>query len=87
MNQVEALLGEEIFEPGRVILVRETLEDLAVDEAIESLGQGISGDSKARLKVVELGDAQESIADDEKAPPFADNVEGASDGAMHPLEA
>jgi hypothetical protein len=33
-EKVAALLGEAIFGSGRVILVRDTLEDLVVDEVI-----------------------------------------------------
>ena len=47
----------------------------------------VAGDAEAFLEVVEAGDAEEGVADDEQTPPFADPLEALADGAVHVPEA
>jgi hypothetical protein len=59
------------------------LEDAAVDQVLEARGQHVAGDAQPALPLVEPGDPQERVADDQQRPPLAHHVEGAGDRARH----
>jgi hypothetical protein len=70
-----------------VIGVGDPLEDSAVDEVVQALGEDVTGDPEPRLEVVEAGHAEEGIPDDEQAPPLPYDVEALGDRAGHVLKA
>ena len=70
-----------------MILVGDALEDPALDQAVQPLGEDVAGDAQARLKIVEAGHAQEGIPDDQQTPPLAHDVEALGDRARNVLEA
>jgi hypothetical protein len=69
-----------------MVLVRNALEDSVVDEAVQALGEDVTGDAEAGLEVIEASHAEQGIPDDEQAPPLPHDVEALSDRARHPLE-
>jgi uncharacterized protein (TIGR00369 family) len=70
-----------------VILVRDTPQDLGVDQAVQALGEDVAGDAEAGLEVVETPHAEEGVPDDEQTPPLAHHVEALGDRAADVLEA
>src|SRR4029077_107748 len=54
VEEVAALLRQAVFVSGRMVLVRDTVEDLVVNQVIQTLGQNVTGDGEPGLKVVEL---------------------------------
>jgi len=85
--QVAALGGEPVFRARRVIGVGDPLEDFVVDEVVQTLGEDVTGDSEAGLKIIEARDAEEGVPDDEQAPPFPYEFQALSDRAVHVLKA
>ena len=73
--------------PGRMLGVRHPGQHSRFDERVEPVIQDVSGDPEAALQVVEPGDAEKRVADDEHAPPLPDDLEALGDGAVHPGEA
>jgi hypothetical protein len=53
----------------------------------ESLVQDISRNAQPLLELVEAGNAQEDVTQDQHRPPLADHFEALRDGAMHLGEA
>src|SRR5260370_1212974 len=73
--QVAALVGEPVLRTWRMVLVGGSLEDPVVHQVGQPPGKNVAGDAQARLEVVEAGHAEESVPDDEQAPPFTYYVE------------
>jgi len=69
-----------------VILIGDALQDVVVDQVVEPLVQDVSRDPETGLEVVEAGDTQEGVANDEQAPPFAHYLQALGDRAVHLLE-
>jgi diaminopropionate ammonia-lyase len=85
--EIAALAGEPVFRARRVIGVRHPLEDVAVDEVVQPLGEDVAGDPEPDLEVIEAGHAEEGVPDDEQAPPFPHDIEALGDRAVHVLKA
>lgn len=73
--QVAALIGEPVLRARRMVLVGDALEDPAAHQVVQSPGKDVAGDAQACLELIEAGHAEESVPDDEQAPPFAYHVE------------
>ena len=50
------------------------------------VGQDVAGDAEPLLELLEAGDAEEGVAQDQQRPPLADHLERAGDRAVHLLE-
>jgi hypothetical protein len=70
-----------------VIGVGDAFQDVALDQVIQALGQDVAGDPEAGLEIVETGHAEESVPDDEQAPPLPYDIEAVGNRAGHVLEA
>jgi hypothetical protein len=70
-----------------MVLVRNALEDSVVDEAVQALGEDVTGDAEAGLEVIEACHAEERVPDDEQAPPLPHDVQALGDRAGDVLEA
>ena len=55
--EIAALAGEPVLRPRRVLGVSHPLEDPAVDEVVQPLGQDVAGDPEPGLEVIEAGHA------------------------------
>jgi hypothetical protein len=86
IEQILALGGQQVFIPGRVVLIAMGLENPGGHEAIESLGEDVPSDPEIFLPVVKPPHAQERITKDQEAPPVADDVESIGDRAVQVLE-
>jgi len=64
-------------------------EEPVSGELAEAIGEDVAGDAGASLELGERSCPVHRVADDEKAPPVADEVERAGDGAVGvgPIEA
>jgi len=63
------------------------LQDAGGDQRLEAPAQHVAGDAEAGLERLEAAQAAEGVADDQQAPPLADNLEGLGDGAFPIVEA
>ena len=70
-----------------MLVVGHPLEDAFVDEVGEALVEHVAGDAEAFLEVVETCHAHEGVANDQQAPPLADDLQALADGAVHLPEA
>jgi hypothetical protein len=62
--------------------VRDAHEHVRLDEPAQPFLEDVPRDAEATLKVVEAGDAEERVAEDEHAPPLAHDLEALCDGAV-----
>ena len=85
--QVAALFGEDVVEARRTLAVGDPLEHALVDEVGEPLVEDVAGDAKSFLELVEPCHTHEGVADDQQAPPLADDLQALADGAVHLPEA
>ena len=85
--EIAALAGEPVLRARRMLGVSRPLEDSAVDQVVQPLGEDVPGDAEPGLEVIEAGYAEEGVPDDEQAPPFAHHVEALGDRAGHVLKA
>ena len=85
--QVPALGGEPVVGAGRVVAVGNLRQDARLDQPGEALVEDVAGDPQALLELVEAGDAEEGVADDQQRPPLADHLEALGHGAVHVGEA
>ena len=83
-REVGALAGEDVLVAGRVRLVLTPFEDAGFHERVEARTEHVAGDAEAPLPLVEAGDAQERVAQDQQRPPLADHLERLRDRAGHP---
>lgn len=81
--QVAALFREDVVEAGRALAVGDPFEDALVDEMGQSLVEHVAGDAQSFLELVETCDTHEGVADDQQAPPLADDLQALADGAVH----
>jgi hypothetical protein len=81
--QIAALFREDVVEARRMFVVGNPLEHALVDQVGEPLGEHIAGDTEALLELVETCHAQKGVADDQQAPPLADDFEALADRAVH----
>ncbi len=87
MPEIAALAREPIFRARRVIGVSHPLEDFAVNEVVQPLGEDVAGDPEAGLEVIEASHPEEGVPHDEQAPPFPHDIEALGDRAGHVLKA
>ena len=71
--------GEPVLGPGRPLLVLHALQYARVDQALEPLAEDVSGQPQALPKVVEAGQAEKGIPDDEQGPSLTEDLQRASD--------
>ena len=71
----------------RPLAVDALLEQAALDQAVQPPRQNVGRDVEALLKLVEPRQALEGVPQQQDAPPFADSVEAARDGARPCFEA
>ena len=70
-----------------MVLVGDAFEDSVVDQVVQALGENVAGDTQAGLEVIEAPYAEESIPDDEQAPPLPNDIQALGDRAGDVLEA
>ncbi len=85
--EIAAALGQYVFIARRAFAVAALLQDARLDQRSKAPRQHIGRDTQAFLELVEARQPVQGIADDQHAPPFADPLEAASDGALHFPEA
>src|SRR3954447_10097883 len=81
-----ALLGVDEVGPVAGLVVRLALHHARLDQRVEPDRQPVAGDAEALGPVLEPGDAEEGVAQDQQRPPLADHLEGTGDRAVHVLE-
>jgi len=79
MPQIATFVRQSVVRARRVVLIGHALEDACLHEVVEAVGEDVAGDPEAGLEIVEPGDAEERVAHDEEAPPFADDFEALRD--------
>jgi hypothetical protein len=57
-----------------------------LDKRVQAHGQHVAGDAEPLLELIEAGDPQEGVAQDQQCPPLADHLERAGDRAVHLFE-
>jgi hypothetical protein len=77
---------EDVVVPLAGLVVGAAFEDAGLHQRVEPAGQHVAGDAEAFTEVVEAGDAQEGVAQDEQGPPLADHLQRPGDRAVHVLE-
>ena len=65
----------------------ETVRDPELDEPGQPLLEDVAGNPESSLEVVETGDAQEEVPDDQHAPPLAHDLQALGHRAVHVGEA
>jgi len=70
-----------------VLRVGDFLQHVCLNEAGETLLEDVSRNPESPLEIVEAADAQEGVADDEHAPPLADDFQALRHRAVHLGEA
>ncbi len=83
-KQVLAALGEEILLAAFPVAPA-LHQDVVFDEHGQPRGQGLPGDAEPALEFLELPDAEEGFADDEKGPGVQNDLHRLADRAM-PLD-
>ncbi len=81
--QVTSLVSEPVVVAGRMFAVRNLGQDACLHQMAEAMVQDVAGDSQAGLEIVEAGDPQEHIAQDEHRPPFAHHLQALGHRAPH----
>jgi len=69
-----------------MVLVADAFENSVVNQVVQALGEDVAGNAEASLEVIEAGHAEESIPDDEQAPPLPHDVEAVRDRTGDILE-
>jgi len=81
-----ALVGEDVVVTAPRLVVAAAFEHAVADEGVEPLGQDVAGNAEPCLELLEAGDAEERVAEDQQRPPLADHLEGPGDRAVHVFE-
>ena len=81
--QLAAHVGEHVVAAPARLLVRAALHHAGVDERVESRGEDVAGDAEPVVELLEAGDAEERVAEDQRGPPLADDLERLGDAAVH----
>lgn len=85
--QVPALGGEAVFVARRMVAVADFPQHIVLKQVGEALVEYVPGDPEALMEVVEAGDAEEGVADDQHRPPLADHLQALGYRAVHAGEA
>jgi hypothetical protein len=80
--QLTAALRQLVLVSIGSLLVADAFEDSGFDETFEAARQDVARDAEAVLELVEPFEAEERVADDQQRPPFPDELERSSDGAV-----
>src|SRR6266581_5343982 len=81
-EQRQALLGQLVLVPWRVLAVGVPLQNALVGELPQPGGENAAGHAQAGLEIIEPGSPAERIAQDQRRPPLAHDVEGPGDRAV-----
>ena len=79
-GEVGSLGGQVVLVTNRSILVGHPVHDLQVDQALEPVGQEVSGDSEVLVEAFEAAYSAEEVPEDEQGPTVADRRQGGCDG-------
>ena len=82
-EQGAALVGEAVVVATAGLVVGDAGEHVVVDERVEPGGEHVASDAEALGEVVEAGDAEEGVAQDQQRPPLADHLERLGHRAVH----
>src|SRR5205085_10653153 len=85
--RVAAFVRGPVLVARRVVLVLDARQHVLLDQPLQALREDVAGDAEPLLEVVEAAHAEQGVAHDQQAPPFAHDLEGAGDGAVHVFEA
>src|SRR5262249_61629241 len=85
--EVASLLRQPVLVAAARCRLRLCREDAVGDEPAKPIREDVAGDAEGIAEAGEVADAEERLAHDQERPPVADQVEGAGDGARHPVEA
>ena len=81
--EIAALVGEDVLVVLRMLRVLAALHEPVFDEAVQAGGQHVRRHAEPALKVGEAGDpGEQRVADDQEAPPLADDFQGARGRAV-----
>jgi hypothetical protein len=58
-------------------------EHSLLNESLETFGQDLARDSEVAAELVEAGDSEVDVAEDQRRPPLPGDIEGASDRTGH----
>jgi hypothetical protein len=86
-HEVKSGLGQVIGGSARAIGVRLPADEALFLQQAESVGEDLTGDSKAVLELIKALHAAAQVAQHEQRPPPADDLQGLRDGAVHVAEA
>ena len=82
-KQFTACLGQTVLEAFRVFLVPVPLHDPCLHKGRQALRENVPGDAEAPLKLLEAGQSEERVPQDEGRPPLPDDLECPGDRAVH----
>jgi hypothetical protein len=85
VEQVLALVGQDVLVPRGALLVAAACEDAAGDKAVESFGEDVPGNPEIPPELIEPPDAQEGVAQDQHAPAVAEQLQASGDHAVEVL--
>jgi hypothetical protein len=73
--EIEALLGQAIFETARGLAIGHSVQHAVFDERVQTCGQRAARGSGATPKIFEAAHPQEGVAQNEERPSIADRLE------------
>ena len=86
VGELPALLGQHVVVTQRSLRVDPLLDHALRHEPLEALREHLARDPEVALELVEAGEADPDVADDERRPGLACDLEGARDRAGHVAE-
>jgi hypothetical protein len=86
VEQVLALVGQDVFVARGMLLIAPACEDTAGDEAVEPFGEDVPGDPEIPPELIEPPDAQEGVAQDQHAPAVAEQLQAVGDHAIEMIQ-
>ncbi len=76
---VIAFVREMVFEACRTVLILSFLEQTLLNQQIQPPRQNVTADPQPALKILEAVQPVQTLPDDQRAPPVAENVQRAGD--------
>jgi len=70
----------------RPLLVRLAGQQAVVDERVEPVGEDVRGHPEVTLQLVELGQPEHDVPQDQRGPRRTDDGQGTGDGTRHGVE-
>jgi hypothetical protein len=80
--EVTPLSREPVLEPLRALAVAHLLQDALLHQAVQAVGENVTGDAEALLELVEAAEPEERVADNQQRPALADDLERPGDRAV-----